>query len=115
MVPQNEKDETQEVSLPLSTPFGKRGWFHGGRSNESEWQRVKVVAAGCPRIAPALLSPWRHASARRAQDADAPQVLDGLEVDRSAVGVLRQLPRLPPRPRDEQLAQKDEDDHWNDG
>jgi hypothetical protein len=43
--------------VALSTPFGKRGWFHhewtaGGDS----WHRVKVTADECPRIDPAWLA-----------------------------------------------------------
>lgn len=45
----------------LSTPFGKRGFFHhewteGGAG----WQRVKVTAADCPRIPPAWLAAERE-------------------------------------------------------
>ncbi len=46
----------------LSTPFGKRGYFHqewteGGPS----WQRVKVTAYDCPRISPQFLEQERAA------------------------------------------------------
>jgi hypothetical protein len=44
----------------LTTPFGKRGFFHhewteGG----TEWQRVKITAHDCPRISPAWLEAER--------------------------------------------------------
>jgi hypothetical protein len=46
----------------LSTPFGKRGWFHkewtiGGPS----WERVQVTATQCPRITPEFLAEERRA------------------------------------------------------
>ncbi len=48
--------------VALTTPFGKRGFFHqewteGGPS----WQRVKVTAYDCPRISPAFLEQERAA------------------------------------------------------
>jgi hypothetical protein len=44
----------------LTTPFGKRGFFHtewteGG----DEWQRVKITAHDCPRISPEWLEAER--------------------------------------------------------
>ncbi len=46
----------------LSTPFGKRGFFHhewteGG----DDWERVEITAEQCPRIAPAWLAKERAA------------------------------------------------------
>lgn len=46
--------------IALSTPFGRRGWFHrewteGG----SAWHREKVTAYDCPRIDPAWLEQER--------------------------------------------------------
>ena len=48
--------------LALSTPFGKRGWWHqewtaGGPA----WERYEVPATACPRIAPAFLEEERRA------------------------------------------------------
>ncbi|MDP9315062.1 MAG: terminase family protein [Chloroflexota bacterium] len=48
--------------VALTTPFGKRGFFHqewieGGPA----WQRVKVTAYDCPRISPAFLEQERAA------------------------------------------------------
>jgi hypothetical protein len=34
----------------LSTPFGKRGWFHDTWHGSSPWARVKITAEQCPRI-----------------------------------------------------------------
>lgn len=34
----------------LSTPFGKRGWFHSEWTGAAEWTRVKITAGECPRI-----------------------------------------------------------------
>jgi hypothetical protein len=47
--------------LLLSTPFGKRGFFHhewteGG----ADWQRVKITAHDCPRIPPEWLEQERR-------------------------------------------------------
>jgi Terminase large subunit, T4likevirus-type, N-terminal len=52
---------SQGTLLALSTPFGKRGWFHrewseGGPS----WHRAKVTAWDCPRISPAWLAAERE-------------------------------------------------------
>ncbi len=47
--------------LGLSTPWGRRGWWHhewveGGDA----WQRVEIPALRCPRIAPAFLEQERR-------------------------------------------------------
>jgi hypothetical protein len=34
----------------LSTPFGKRGFFHKEWSDGMDWQKVKITANDCPRI-----------------------------------------------------------------
>jgi hypothetical protein len=48
--------------IALSTPFGKRGWFHDAWMNGGgDWQRVKVTALQCPRISPAFLEEERAA------------------------------------------------------
>jgi hypothetical protein len=36
--------------VALSTPFGKRGWFHDEWHGAGAWQRVKITAPECPRI-----------------------------------------------------------------
>jgi hypothetical protein len=46
--------------IAMTTPWGKRGWFHeewsqGGKA----WRRVKVTAAECPRISPKFLDQER--------------------------------------------------------
>jgi len=42
--------------VALSTPFGKRGWFHDEWTDaESGWSRVKVPATECSRISPDFL------------------------------------------------------------
>jgi Terminase large subunit, T4likevirus-type, N-terminal len=45
----------------LSTPFGKRGWFHKEWSDGEGWKRVKIVAPDCPRISESFLSEERRA------------------------------------------------------
>ena len=48
--------------IGLSTPFGKRGWFYETWQNgPPDWQRVKITAHDCPRIAPAFLAEERAA------------------------------------------------------
>jgi hypothetical protein len=39
----------------LSTPAGKRGFFHEQWVNGENWERIEVKASECPRIAPAFL------------------------------------------------------------
>ena len=42
--------------VALSTPFGKRGWFHDEWTDlENDWERVKVPAMECNRISPDFL------------------------------------------------------------
>ncbi len=48
--------------IALSTPWGKRGWFHHEWTEGGEgWRRVKVTAAECPRISPEFLAQERAA------------------------------------------------------
>ena len=48
--------------VALSTPFGRRGWFYDAwHSGGDAWQRVKVTAQECPRIAAAFLAEERRA------------------------------------------------------
>jgi hypothetical protein len=42
--------------VALSTPFGKRGWFHDEWHGPGDWQRVKVTAPDCPRISKEFLA-----------------------------------------------------------
>jgi len=41
--------------LALSTPFGKRGWFHHEFSEGEGWERVVITAEQCPRISKSFL------------------------------------------------------------
>jgi hypothetical protein len=45
--------------VALSTPFGKRGWFHAAWHSAEEWNRVIVTAKECPRISPKFLAEER--------------------------------------------------------
>jgi hypothetical protein len=45
----------------LSTPFGKRGWWHDEWTRGEGWERVRVTAEQCPRITPAFLEAERRA------------------------------------------------------
>ena len=46
--------------VALSTPFGKRGWFHQEWTHGQQWERVKIPAHDCPRISPAFLEDERR-------------------------------------------------------
>ncbi len=45
----------------LTTPFGKRGFFHDEWTGTNGWERVKITALDCPRISPAFLEEERNA------------------------------------------------------
>jgi hypothetical protein len=48
--------------IALSTPYGKRGWFHDAWSRgNTDWHRIQVTAAQCPRITPEFLDEERRA------------------------------------------------------
>ena len=51
--------------IALSTPFGKRGWYHEEWSGNGDWERVKVAAENCPRITPAFLAEERSSLGER--------------------------------------------------
>jgi hypothetical protein len=51
--------------VALSTPFGKRGWFHDEWHGAGGWERVKILAGDCPRITPAFLAEERQALGER--------------------------------------------------
>jgi len=51
--------------LALSTPFGKRGWFHDAWHGPGDWERVKVTAEQCPRIPADFLAEERQALGER--------------------------------------------------
>jgi hypothetical protein len=44
----------------LTTPFGKRGFFHDEWTGTNEWDRVRVTASDCPRISPSFLAEERN-------------------------------------------------------
>lgn len=46
--------------VALSTPAGRRGWFWREWSQGEGWERTRVPAADCPRIAPAFLADERR-------------------------------------------------------
>lgn len=41
--------------IALTTPAGKRGWFHEAWFGTGDWSRVKVAASDCPRISKEFL------------------------------------------------------------
>jgi hypothetical protein len=46
--------------IALSTPYGRRGWFHAAWSGEAGWTRVRIEATQCPRIDPEFLADERR-------------------------------------------------------
>lgn len=46
--------------VALSTPFGRRGWWHHEWTAGQGWQRVCITAAECPRISAAFLAEERR-------------------------------------------------------
>jgi len=47
--------------IAMSTPFGKRGWWHDAWEDGGPgWERVRVDATQCPRISPAFLEDERR-------------------------------------------------------
>jgi hypothetical protein len=51
--------------VALSTPFGKRGWYHDEWYSEGEWERVKITADQCSRISAEFLAEERRALGER--------------------------------------------------
>jgi hypothetical protein len=48
--------------IALSTPFGRRGWWHEAWTNGgASWQRVRIPASECPRISAEFLAEERAA------------------------------------------------------
>src|SRR5262249_5097813 len=45
--------------VALSTPFGKRGWFHDEWHGNNNWNRVRATADQCPRISADFLEEER--------------------------------------------------------
>jgi hypothetical protein len=50
--------------LALSTPFGRRGWWHDAWEHGTAWQRVRIPADQCPRISAQFLADERAALPR---------------------------------------------------
>lgn len=46
--------------VAMSTPFGKRGFFHAEWTGGQSWERYEVPATQCPRISPAFLAEERR-------------------------------------------------------
>jgi hypothetical protein len=51
--------------LALTTPSGKRGWFHAEWTGPASWQRVLSTALECPRISEQFLIEERQALGER--------------------------------------------------
>jgi len=46
--------------IALTTPFGKRGFFHQEWQSRDGWETVKITAKQCPRISPEFLEEEKH-------------------------------------------------------
>jgi Terminase large subunit, T4likevirus-type, N-terminal len=46
--------------VALSTPWGKRGWFHHEYEEGEGWERIKITAEDCPRISKEFLEEERR-------------------------------------------------------
>jgi hypothetical protein len=51
--------------VALSTPFGRRGWFHSEWDTSGDWQKVRITAEECPRISADFLAEERRALGER--------------------------------------------------
>jgi hypothetical protein len=51
--------------VALSTPFGKRGWWHKEWTEGQGWERFRVPASECPRIPAAFLAEERRTQPAR--------------------------------------------------
>src|SRR6516165_10050416 len=51
--------------VALSTPFGKRGWYHDEWHGEGHWERFTITAEQCPRISRDFLAEERRALGER--------------------------------------------------
>jgi hypothetical protein len=47
--------------IALSTPFGKRGWFHDAWHSDEAWRRLRITANECPRISKDFLAEEKRA------------------------------------------------------
>ena len=51
--------------VALSTPCGKRGWFHEAWESGDGWERVRIDAYQCPRISREFLAEEERAIGER--------------------------------------------------
>ncbi len=68
--------------VALSTPWGKRGWWHDAWVSDEEWERYEVPATHCPRISADFLAeekralgPWFYEQEYMCQFAEAGDAL----------------------------------------
>jgi Terminase large subunit, T4likevirus-type, N-terminal len=76
----------------LSTPFGRRGFFHAEWTEGDGWHKVKVAAEQCPRISPEFLAeerkalgPWWY---RQEYECEFVDVVDQIFTYESVMGAL---------------------------
>jgi hypothetical protein len=46
--------------VAMSTPWGRRGWWHAAWTSTDPWHRIEVKASDCPRISPIFLEEERR-------------------------------------------------------
>jgi hypothetical protein len=89
--------------LCLSTPFGKRGWFHEQWAGaDPTWERIQARATECPRIRPEflaeqrrLLGPAMFAQEHECEFVEATgQLFSAESIDRCFVGPDERVPIL---------------------
>jgi len=79
--------------VAMSTPFGKRGWWHDAWTEGGPaWQRVEVPASMCPRIPVAFLDeerralgPWWYRQEYECEFSDTTDSLFGADEVRAAI------------------------------
>jgi hypothetical protein len=78
--------------LALSTPFGKRGFFHQEWVEGAGWCKVSVPAQECPRISPEFLAEERNALGpwwyRQEYECEFVDVVDQIFTYESVMGAL---------------------------
>ena len=50
---------SQGRTLALSTPWGRRGWWHSEWEQGEDWDRLRIDATMCPRISKRFLDQER--------------------------------------------------------
>ena len=46
--------------VPLSTPWGRKGWFYNEWSHSDQWEKIRITATDCPRLSQEILKQERE-------------------------------------------------------